>query len=370
MEEPPHYKISRLAKEMESRGVEILHMEIGDPDLDTDKRIIDAMYNAALEGYTHYGYAQGVPGLRDEIADYLNTRLGLSLDRDNICVTPGGKAGIYLVLRLIRPRRLALLEPIWGLYHSFAKLMDIEVVNIETRFSDGWIPRKEDIMRLQPFDIIALVNPSNPTGTILPETSMEDIVEKASENDAYIFADELYFDLIHDDSRFTSFLNMGYEKVVSVFSFSKNFAMTGFRVGYIVSPDKEFIRDFTKLQRLIFGGVPPFIQMAALEAMRHKDIIERNRRFYIETSRYFVKGLKELGFEMVEPRAGIYVFPRIPKVDDGAGFVETLLTKGRLAVSPGTAFGNYPEFVRFTTALKRDKLEKALKIIGEVLEGL
>ena len=370
MNEPPHYRISRMAKEMEARGREILHMEIGDPDLDTDKRIIDAMYRAALEGYTHYGFSQGIPELREEIANYLNMKLGVSLDKDNICLTPGGKAGIYIVLRLLKPSKMALIEPIWGLYHSFADLMDIKVLNVESRFEDGWIPLDEEIKKLDKFNVISIVNPSNPTGVILPEETLEVIVDKASSIDAYIFADELYFDLIHDNTKFTSFLNMEYEKVISVFSFSKNFAMTGFRVGYIVSPNKELISRYIKLQRLILGGVPPFIQYGALEAMRNKDIIERNRRFYVETSKYFVDGLERLGFEMIKPKAGIYVFPKVPSSIDGTRFVEKLLVEGGLAVSPGTAFGNYPDFIRFTTALKIEKLDAALKILEKVLIDL
>ncbi len=368
--EPPHYRISRIARELEAKGLDIIHMEIGDPELDTDKRIIDAMYRAALEGYTHYGFSQGLPELRDAIAEYLNSKLDTDLDRDNICLTPGGKVAIYLTLRLLNKKRIGVLEPIWGLYHSFSKVIDLEVVSIRSEFENRWIPTDEEIRKFGETDIISLVNPSNPTGTILPKETIDKIVEIASEKGGYIVADELYFDLTYGKTRFTSFLEYDYDNTISIFSFSKNFAMTGFRVGFIASTSKDLITRFARYMRLVLGGVPPFIQFAALEALNNKDIIERNRKFYKEQTRYLMNELKKLGFRMVEPEAGIYLFPKVPEGIDGIEFVEKLLTLGRVAVSPGTGFGDYPDFVRFTTALKKEKLEEAVKRIRHTLEEM
>ena len=368
--EPPHYRISRIAREMEEKGEEIVHMEIGDPDLDTDKRIIDAMYKAALVGYTHYGYSQGIPELREAIADYLNSRLSTNFDKDNICLTPGGKVAIYLALRLLKKNVIGLLEPIWGLYHSFSQVLDLKLIHVRSEFEDFWIPRDDELMKLNDAEIISIVNPSNPTGTILPETTVEKIVDIAKSNRSYIVADELYFDLLFDGARFTSFLEFDYENTLSIFSFSKSFAMTGFRVGYVVSPSKELIKRFSKFMRLIIGGVPPFIQYAALEAMNNKDIIENNRRFYQEHTLYLMEELLKLGFKVVKPQAGIYLFPRVPENLDGIEFVEKLLKIGKVAVSPGTGFGDYPDFVRFTTALKKEKLDLAIDRIKFTLDSI
>lgn len=368
--EPPHYKISRLARELESKGLDIIHMEIGDPELETDRRIIDAMYRAALEGYTHYGYSQGINELRDAIAEYLNSKIGTDLDRDNICLTPGGKVAIYLILRLLNKRRIGLLEPIWGLYHSFSGVIGLQVKNIRSEFENRWIPTDEELEKFRDVDIISLVNPSNPTGTVLPKETIDKIVEIADESGGYIVADELYFDLIYGKKKFTSFLEYSYDNAVSIFSFSKNFAMTGFRVGYIASTNKDFINEFAQYMRMVIGGVPPFIQFAALEALKNIDIIERNRRFYQEQTMYLMNELKKMGFEMVEPEAGIYLFPKVPGGLGGIEFVEKLLTIGGVAVSPGTGFGNYPDFVRFTTALKRERLEEAVKRIRYTLDNI
>jgi len=368
--EPPHYRISRIARELESKGIDIIHMEIGDPELDVDRRIIDAMYRAALEGYTHYGYSRGIPGLRRSIANYLNDKLGLDLDEDNICLTPGGKVAIYLALRLLNKRRIGILEPIWGLYYSFSKVLNLDIINVRTEFEDGWLPKDDALKRFEDVDLISIVNPSNPTGTILSIDTQDKIVEIAMDNDIYILADEIYFDLIYRDIKFKSFLEYGYENTLSIFSFSKNYAMTGFRVGFVVSTNKELIDRFSKYMRLVIGGVPPFIQFAALEALKNRDIVDNNRRFYREQTRYLSGELKKLGFDMVEPSAGIYIFPKVPNGIDGVKFTEKLLTIGRVAVSPGTGFGDYPEFIRFTTAIKRDKLATAIERIRYTLENM
>ncbi len=370
-QEPPHYRVSRIARELEAQGRDVIHMEIGDPELDTDPRIIDAMCRAAREGHTHYAPARGVKPLLERLVDYMESFIkpGFDLSTENIVVTPGSKVAIYTALRLLRPRRIYVVEPMWGLYHSFASEIGIEVVPIPTRMEDGWEPRGA-IEGIGKGDAIAVVNPNNPTGTILSEEAVEMIVEAVSRADAYILADEVYFDLIYRGSM-TSFLSMGYEKVLAFYTFSKNFVMSGFRVGWVVSPSRELANNFLNRLRLIVGGPPPFSQYGAAEALTLREVLERNRRFYIETLGYSVDRLREMGFKFVEPSAGMYIFAKPPVEDmDGVEFTYRLLEEEAVALAPGTGFGNYPEYVRLTTALKKERLEEAFNRMERFLERL
>jgi len=370
-QEPPHYRVSRIARELEAKGRDVIHMEIGDPELDTDPRIVEAMCRAARQGHTHYAPSRGVPLLLDRLVEYVEHFIepGFELTTRNIVVTPGSKVAIYTALRLLRPRRIFVVEPMWGLYHSFASEMGIEVVPIPTRMEDAWEPR-EGIEGLGEGDAIAVVNPNNPTGTILSRDSVEMILETARENGAYILADEVYFDLVYRGSM-TSFLSTDYDRILAFYTFSKNFVMSGFRVGWVISPSQELADNFLNRLRLIVGGPPPFSQYGAAEALTLPDVLERNRRFYIETLDYSVERLREMGFRFVEPSAGMYIFAEPPVQDmDGVEFTYRLLEEEAVALAPGTGFGQYPGYVRFTTALKKERLEEAFNRIGRLLSRL
>ncbi len=368
-QEPPHYRVSRIAKELEASGRDVIHMEIGDPELDTDPRIVDAMCRAAREGHTHYAPTRGVKPLLERLVGYMERFIkpGFDLSIDNIVVTPGSKVAIYTALRLLRPRRIFVVEPMWGLYHSFASEMGIEIVHIPTRMEDGWELRTE-INGVEKGDVIAVVNPNNPTGTILSRESISNILETAREADAYILADEVYFDLIYRGSM-TSFLSMDYDRVLAFYTFSKNFVMSGFRVGWVVSPSKDLANNFLNRLRLIVGGPPPFSQYGAAEALTLMDVLEKNRRFYMETLQYSVERLREMGFRFVEPSAGMYIFAEPPVEEmDGVEFTYRLLEEEAVAVAPGTGFGDYPGYVRFTTSLRMERLEEAFNRIERFLE--
>jgi len=363
--EPPHYRISRIANEMERSGREILHLEIGDPEVETDKRIIEAMYRAALEGATHYGPTNGIPELREKISDYMKDLANVDVDPSMISTSPGSKVAIYTALKLLNPGRIHVVEPMWGLYHSFAEEIGVEVRRILTRYEDNW-ELKRDIEDVREGEVIAVVNPNNPTGTVLSRDSIERIVDAASSTGAYIVADEVYFDLVYRGG-FTSFLEYDYEKILTIYSFSKNYAMAGFRIGWVIANSRDLINSFIKRLRLIVGGPAPFTQYAALEALSNRDILERNKSFYIEGLEYVSKRLKSLGFDFVEPSAGMYIFAKPPLNMDGGEFSIKLLKEKGVAVSPGTAFGDYPEFIRIVTGLKRERLARALGLIEEFI---
>lgn len=370
--EPPHYKILNKAREMEREGKPVIHMEIGDPELSTDRRIIDAMYEAALKGYTHYGSAQGIPQIRIAISNYMSEKLNIEFTQDDICIVPGSKSAIYITLKTLGNKRernrVVVLEPTWGIYYSFIRDLGYEALPIRLGMDNRWIPTKEDISKIEDSDFIVVINPSNPTGVVFNKEAVEMIVEKAMDNDSIIIADEIYFDLIYTSREFYSFFHTQYEKLVGLYSFSKTYAMTGFRLGWVLSKNKEFIRKITKGYQLLLTNVPEFIQFAGVRALELREIIDRNREVYRKRTRILSEGLKELGFKFIEPEAGFYIFTKVPEgFKDSIEFADKLLSQSYVAVAPGTAFGDYPGFVRFTTALKEETLREALERIKDFL---
>ncbi|HEW94334.1 hypothetical protein DRN84_01560 [Candidatus Geothermarchaeota archaeon] len=369
---PPHYRIVNISREIEQKGIKIIHMELGDPELDTDKRIIDTMYEAALKGHTHYGDARGLPEFRDAVSRYLNRRLKLDLTRDNVCVVPGSKSAIYMSLKTLAdgPAKVGVVEPTWGIYYSFIRDLGYDAIPIRLKYENKWQVREEDLKDIGKLDFIAVINPSNPTGVVWDRESIELILEKATRDDAYLIADEIYFELIYSNKKFISFMHYNYEKTVGLYSFSKTFAMTGFRIGWIASYDKDIINRIARGYQLLLTNVPEFIQYAGIKATDLDDVIERNRGIYMERTYFLVNGLKRLGFEFVEPEAGFYIFSKVPNpYNDSYQFALDLLHKARVAIAPGTSFGDYPGFIRFTTALKIETLKEALKNIEEFMKS-
>ena len=368
---PPHYRILNIAKDMERKGIRVIHMEIGDPDIQTDKRIIDAMYISALKGYTHYGDSIGTPEFREATSEYLNKRLGISLQPDNIIPVPGSKSAIYMALKTLSDKyaKVAVIEPTWGIYYSFIHDLNYKAISIKLSMDNMWQPTDEVLDKIKGADFIVVINPSNPTGTVLSKESIDKIVDKARENNSIIIADEIYFDLIYSNRKFYSFHNTDYENVIGLYSFSKTFAMTGFRLGWIVSKNKEFIDKIAKGFQLLLTNVPEFIQHAGVKALQLEDIIKRNREIYRERIKLLSDGLKRLGFKFIEPEAGFYIFSKVPEgYKDSKEFAEKLLYKMHIAVAPGTAFGDYPNYIRFTAALKPKVINEALGRIERFLK--
>jgi len=367
---PPHYRILNIARDMERRGIRIIHMEIGDPDIETDKRIIDAMYISALKGYTHYGDSRGSREFREATSEYLNKRLGTSFDSNNIIPVPGSKSAIYMILKTLSSNKakVAVIEPTWGVYYSFIRDLNYNAISIKLSMDNRWQPTDDEIDKIGDADFIAVINPSNPTGTILSKDSIDRIVDKAKDNGSIIIADEIYFDLIYSGKKFYSFHNSEYENVIGLYSFSKTFAMTGFRLGWIASRNEEFIEKIAEGYQLLLTNVPEFIQHAGVEALKHEDIIKKNKKVYNERIKLLSKGLSKLGFEFVEPEAGFYIFSKVPKgYKDSKEFAEKLLYKKHIAVAPGTAFGDYPEYIRFSATLRPRIIKEALERIEKFL---
>ncbi len=368
---PPHYFIQRKAKKLIKEGRDIILLSVGDPDINTDKRIIDAMYKAALDGHTHYGNIRGIPELRESIADTLNNELNISITSENIILLPGSKTSIFLLTTALlnKDSKIIVMTPTWGVYLYLLDRFHYKYKKLKLKFENNWRPSQEDIefLKKEDFDSIIIINPSNPTGKVLPKEDIEAVTDIAREKDAYIFADEIYYNLIYDDKPFYSFLNTGYEKAVGIYSFSKAYAMTGFRIGWIVA-NQEIINQLSKVMTLLFTNVPDFIQYAALKALSLKDIVEKNREIFKNRTRMMESGLMQLGFKFHRVEGAFYIFIKTPEnYRDSFQFANDLLDKAGVAVAPGTAFGDYPNYFRVVTSVSEDKIDRAINRISSYL---
>jgi len=369
-ERPIHYRIFGMAKELEREGKPVIHMEFGDPYVEVDPEIVHSMCMSALSGHTHYSQPAGLDEFRERLAEHVNKRFSTSFSPSNVVVTPGSKIAGYLAIRaLARPgEKIALVSPIWGVYYALLREAGVEAVDIRTSFESGWVPDEEAVHEAVERGVKAIIvnNPNNPTSVVLSREVVRAVAEIAGERGVYVIADEVYLDFPRGG--FYSFLETGYENVVALYSFSKSYAMTGFRLGYAVA-DERVISEMTRLLQLYFTNVPEFIQHAGMRALEMPWVVERVTRTMWGRTDFLASELRRLGFEFVYPQGAFYVFAKVPSPwRSGAEFCEALIREKYVSPAPGEGFGGYSGFVRFSATAGIEVLREAVERIRSFLE--
>ena len=366
--------IYNRALAMERGGRKVYHLEVGDPDISIDPMIIEEMYVKAKEGYIHYSESQGIEELRRCIVEYLYNKLNVSIDTDNILITPGSKTALYLFLNhfINKRRRVVVIEPAWGLYKKLVEELNLNYVPINTRMEKEWYPSNDSLDKLRKLDfkVLIILNPSNPTGMYFPNKIINEIMNIAEEKEAYVIGDEIYFDTIYNDKfDFPSVLKYQYKKAVGIYSFSKSHAMTGFRLGWIVG-SRNIIDILRKRVQYIYTNVPVFIQYAGIKALMNRDMVKRNRKIYMKRVKILADPLRKLGFNFIYPKAAFYIFASIPSfLHDGNRFAYSLLDKTGVAVAPGSSFGNYQRYIRFAAAAREHVLHEAVEKLKDYIDS-
>ncbi len=371
-----HYKIFRLAKKLEEEGHKVIHLEVGDPYVDIDEEINDEMCRRALMGYTHYSSPYGIDSLRDAAANYLNTSLGVEITKDQILITPGSKSALKMFLDVIDDdvETAVTLEPTWSAYKGLIEYHGIELETIKTRFENRWRPTEDDLTRLEniDFQLMILLNPSNPTGLNLDNRLVDKLVEIAISKEAIVISDEVYYQTIYkeeDIEKYPSILKYEYENAVSLHSLSKSHAMTGYRLGWIVTK-KEWIEEMRRLVQYSYTNVPVFIQYAGIKALENPIIPRRLRRIYRERTLYMAGRLEKMGFKFYRPEATFYIFASTPdSIRDTSTFILRLLNEKYVAVAPGSSFGGYNEFIRFSASYPKEEISEGLDRIEDLLNN-
>ncbi|MFQ5920743.1 MAG: aminotransferase class I/II-fold pyridoxal phosphate-dependent enzyme [Nitrososphaerales archaeon] len=362
-----HMAVFAKAKELESQGKKIIHLEVGEPDFAPPPSIKDALADAMDSGHYHYTETAGVPRLREALAGSLKRKFNASVAGDQIIVTPGGRFAVFLAFStLLKPGdEILVIEPAWPAYRDCAGLVNAKVRTLRTTLEDGWVPDLNELERMITDNSRMLVinYPNNPTGKVLGANSLDKIVAIAKDHKLLLLSDEVYSD--YSFRKFTSVLSSNYDDGIIVSSFSKGPAMTGFRVGYAAAR-KEIIQRMAKLQATALTSVAEPMQYAAISALQKNSIRENaevmKKRLFLIANR-----LKKMPVSFAEPEGAMYVFARVDLDSFRADqFVESTLEKG-LALAPGGGFGNYPEFVRISAGQPENLIEEGLDILERSL---
>ena len=357
-----HISIFSKAKQLEASGKKIIHMEVGEPDYLPPAIVGTALAESFRLQQYHYTDTYGIPELRQAVAQ----KEGGGISRDQVIVTPGGRFAVFsAITSLLRAgQELIVIEPAWPAYKECADFVGARTRVLSTTLENKWLPdttQLEDMINLST-KMIILNYPNNPTGKVLDSKTMERIVLIAKDHALYLLSDEVYADYVF--SEFNSIRKYGYDKSILVGSFSKRYAMTGFRVGYSIA-NKDIISKMAKVQAAGITSVAQPMQQAALAALGVKP--SENIKLMKRRLEFVCSKLKEMSLRFVEPDGAMYVYPKLPRSED-IPIVEKLLDQG-VAIAPGSGFGNlYKRFVRISACQPEKTLEKGLDVMASVIK--
>lgn len=368
-------KFFDIAAEMQ----DCISLGVGEPDFKTPWQIRDAAIKSLEKGKTTYTANAGMKELREEIAGYMERRFSLTCDaKSEILVTVGGSEAIDMCIRaLVAPGDEVIIpEPCFVCYQPITTLTGGVPVTIPLKAENEFrLTAAELEAAITPkTKLVIMPFPCNPTGAVMEREDLEAVAEVLRRHDVMVLSDEIYAELNYGEHRHVSIANLPgmAERTVVVNGFSKAFAMTGWRMGYACGP-APIIKVMTKLHQNCIMCAPTTSQYAAITAMREcDDEIEQMRQEYDMRRRFLVKRLNEMGLTCFEPKGAFYVFPSIQSTGLSSDeFCEKLLYSQRVAVIPGTAFGDSGEgFVRISYAYSVKHLKQALERIEAFLQEL
>lgn len=358
-----------------------ISLGIGEPDFVTPWHIRDAAINSINNGETSYTGNAGTPELRKAICDYLSMRLSLSYDPAQVIVTVGASEAIDLSMRaLINPGDEVIIpDPSYISYAPNVHLVYGKVVPLPTYAEDGFIITPENLRKAITDKTKALVlpYPNNPTGGIMTHEQLNAIADVIKDTNIIVIADEVYGELTYDGSHASIAQIPGMkERTILINGFSKAFAMTGWRIGFVAAPS-ELIAPMLKIHQYVIMCSSTMSQAAALAALTSNmdndfDDVAKMKNSYNMRRRYILKSLNDMGLTCFEPKGAFYVFPCIKSSGlSSEEFATQLLQKYKIAVVPGNAFGQSGEgYVRCSYASSMDNIKEAMKRISHFLEDI
>jgi aspartate/methionine/tyrosine aminotransferase len=375
MEIPPFIvmEVMERALELEQRGEKVIHLEIGEPDFDTPQCIKEACLKALCDGATHYTHSLGLLELREAIVADYERNYGVGVSPDRIIIASGSSPAMLLLFSALLEQgdEVILPNPYYPCYPNIIKYVGGVPIFVDVLEEEGFQYLPEMISpHVGPRTKGILINsPANPTGNLLPGERMEAIARLSP----LIISDELYHGLVYEGEVHTILEYTDSAFVVN--GFSKLYAMTGWRLGYLIAP-KEFVRPMQRLQQNLFISPNSFVQLAAINALQEAEAdVRQMRETYDERRRFMIKRLRELGFGiMVEPTGAFYILANAKRFSrDSYRFAFDILEEAKVGVAPGIDFGTNAEgFLRFSYARSMenivegmDRLEAYLKKRGE-----
>lgn len=368
---PPYLfaELDRLKEETMARGIDVIDLGVGDPDLPTPAHIVEKLKNAAENPTNHrYPSYAGMLSFRQAVAEWYEKRFGVKLDvKKEVLSLIGSKEGIaHLPLAFINPGDIALVPtPAYPVYH------------IGTLFAGGksyFMPLLEENNFLPDLDkippdiarqakVMFLNYPNNPTAAVAEADFFERVIFFAKKYEVIVCHDAAYTEMYFDDYKPISFLSVPEAKEVGIefHSLSKTYNMTGWRIGFAVG-NESVIRGLGKVKSNIDSGVFQAIQEAGIAALKSDEaVVERNRRVFQERRDLMVEGLRQIGLEVASPKATFYLWVKVPQGYSSAKFSQLLLKEAGIVVTPGNGFGEAGEgYFRMALTVPKEKLSEAL----------
>jgi aspartate aminotransferase len=362
-------KISSMAKKLAAGGLDIIDMGVGEPDFDTPKHIVEAGCSSIRMGETHYAPTAGIPELRRAIAEKLSRENSLHVAEDDVIVTPGAKMAVFAAVQALLQEgdECVLIGPSWVSYEPCVAFAGGHV---------AWGKVDENFMPLDlaeninPKTRLILVNsPSNPTGSVFNRKVLEEIRDLVVDHNLFVISDEIYEKIIYDREHISIGSMPGMEgKTVTINGFSKAYAMTGWRLGYLTGP-KEVMKWVTRLLSHSVSQATTFVQRAGVAAIQgpQDEVMSMVAEFRARRD-MLVAGLKELGIPCNIPGGAFYVFPDVSEFGSGDSVADKLLKDALIAATPGSAFGpGGANYVRLSYATSQNRIKKALERIEKIL---
>ena len=349
------------AHEMERNGIDVIHLEVGEPDFDTPPCVKDAAAKALKDGHTHYTHSLGMIALREAICEYYADTYGVNISPDQVIVTSGTSPAMFMLFAALLEEKdeVIISDPHYACYPNFIKFLNGVPVTVPVDEADGFQFRTAAIQEKisEKTRGIFINSPSNPTGNLLSPDRMKKIVELGP----LVISDEIYHGLVYGEKEH-SILEFT-DRAVVFNGFSKLYAMTGLRLGYVIAP-KEFIRPMQKIQQNFFISANAMVQMAGIAALKYarKDV-NAMKATYDQRRKYMIRWLRELGFGItVEPTGAFYVFANAKHLSlDSYKLAFDILENAHVGVTPGIDFGQNGEgYIRFSYANSMENIKEGL----------
>ena len=356
------------AHELERSGVDVIHLEVGEPDFDAPPCIKEAICRALDEGHTHYTHSLGIIELREAICEYYRDHYGVGVDPGQVLVCSGTSPAMLVMFSALLEKgdEVILSNPHYACYPNFIKFLDAKPVFVDVFEEDGFQYRPEAIEKniTERTRAILINSPSNPTGSLLSESRMAEIAKFSP----YIISDEIYHGLVYEGKEHSILEYTDHAFVLN--GFSKLFAMTGLRLGYVIAP-RQFMRAMQKVHQNFFISANSLAQKAGVIALKEaSEDIAKMKDTYDKRRKYMIGRLKKMGFGItVEPTGAFYVFVNAKHIsDDSYKLAFEILEKAHVGVTPGIDFGRNGEgYLRFSYANSMENIEEGLDRIETFL---
>lgn len=384
--------VSKIAKSIPPSGIrrffdlaqgrkDIISLGVGEPDFITPWYIREAGISALKKGYTHYTSNKGLITLREEISSYLDSRFNVKFDKEQVVITMGASEAIDITLRAVLDAgdEVLIPDPSYVSYRPCVELCGAKAVSVNCSGDNGFILTPENLEKAvsEKTKVLIFPYPNNPTGAIMTKEDIDKIVPFIIKHDLLVVSDEIYSELTYGQTHYSICSDIRlYGRVVLISGFSKSFAMTGWRIGYVCAPE-NILKALLKIHQYTALCAPVFSQYAATEGLvkgkeeNFQSVIDM-REEYDARRKFLHKKLTDMGFSCFEPKGSFYIFPSVKFTGlNGEQFAVNLLNSKQVAVVPGGAFGQFGEdYIRISYAYSMKDLMIATDKIKEFIDEI